>query len=178
MLLSFIAPTCKAADNGDADFFARYECQRENVTVGDSVVVQLVVYSRHPFHQARCLTQKPKIKGGKARELKLQGERQQQKVRLSDGVYYAILWSRYMAGSDDVCTIRFPEISFEAELVVYDQDSAPSYNPFDPFGFFSQPERKSRVVRSKCKSEEFTLPVQQRPKRSTQDVIKSGAKVL
>lgn len=181
ILLSILATIAailplQAADKDDIDFFARCESAKTSITVSDSILVNVVLYCNHPFQQAECTTKNVKIKGGNARLLPRRGERQQQKVRLERGIYYAIVWQQYVVGSEKVEDIRFPEIHFDGTFVIYDSEEM--YSPFDPFGFFSTPKRKSHTMSSRCKSEPYTISVEPRPKRSTQEIISSGGRVI
>lgn len=160
------------ADDG-VEVFARYECQRDEVIMGDSTVVNIVLYSTLPFHRAECTTKKVKIKGGTSRLLPRRGERQQQQVRMGRGVFYTILWDSYIVGSQHMESIKFPELQFNVQLEEY----STYHDPFDPFGFFSRPQRQGRILEGKCKCPVFTLPVIERPKRSTQEAISSGSQV-
>lgn len=173
-LISFLP--LNAADKDNIDFFVRCESAKTSITAGDSILVNVVLYSSHPFQKADCTTKNIKIKGGHSRLVPRRGDRQQQKVRLEGGIYYAIVWQQYMVGSDKVEEIRIPEMHFDATFVVYDSEEM--YSPFDPFGFFSAPRRKSHTATSRCKSDPYTISVEARPKRSTQEVISSGARVI
>lgn len=164
-----------AADKDGADVFARYECQRQSIIVGDSILVNVVIYSNAPFRKAECNTKNPKIKGGTLRLLPRRGERQQQRVRLSQGVYYAIVWDSYMVSSTKVEEVKFPELQFTYEVeVAYGEEY---YDPFDPFGFFHAPRRQTRPESGKVKCPAFNLPIIEKPKRSTQDAISSGSRI-
>lgn len=155
--------------------FARYECQRENVIVGDSVRVNVVLYSNVPFRKAECLTKNIKSKGGQSRLLPRHNERQQQRTRLSQGIYYAIIWDSYMVSSAKVEQVKFPELNFEYEVeVAYGEEY---YDPFDPFGFFHAPRRQTRPENGKVKCPSFTIPFVEKPKRSTQEAISSGSRI-
>lgn len=158
----------------EIDFFARYECQKENIIKGDSTIVNVVLYCNQAFEQAQCTTKHPKAKGGSFKLLPQRGL-QQQRVRLEKGVYYAIVVQRYMVASDEIGSIRLPELDFEGTFVIYDSEER--YDPFDPFGFFGRPQRKSHTAKGRCKTESFSLPVIAKPKRSTQEVISSGGRV-
>lgn len=166
---------CRAADEDEVDVFAQYECKGDNVVQGDSIVVNVVIYSSQPFQRAACTTKNAKIKGGHSRLMERNFERQQQRVRLNRGVYYAILWDSYVVGSSAVENIKFPELQFDLELEVSDGEAY--IDPFDPFGFFGRPKRRSHVVKRRVKTSPFTLPVIEKPKRSTQEAIKSGSRI-
>lgn len=159
----------------DIDLFARYECSRENIIAGDSIRVNVVIYCNHPFQKAVCTTKNIKVKGGHSRLMQRRGDREQQRVRLNQGVYYAILWDSYVVGSSQVENIKFPELQFDCDIEVIEQEE--SYDPFDPFSFFHRPQRKSHIASGHCKCPSYTLPVVERPKRSTQEAISSGIQV-
>lgn len=164
-----------AADKDAVDVFARYECQRDNVIIGDSVLVNVVLYSAAPFRKAECTTKNIKTKGGIVRQLPRRGDRQQQRVRLSQGVYYAIVWESYMVASNKVEDVKFPALQFSYEVEVsYGEEY---YDPFDPFGFFHAPRRQTRPENGRCQCPTFTLPVTEKPKRSTQEAISSGSRI-
>lgn len=157
------------------DAFARWECSRENIIVGDSVQVNIVLYSSCPFKRAECSSKSLKIKGGHSRLVKRRGDRQQQRVRTTNGVYYAIVWDSYVVGSDKVEEVKFPDVPFNIEVEVpYGEEY---YDPFDPFGFFHGPRRRTQAQSLKVKSPSFALPVIAKPKRSTQDAISSGSRI-
>lgn len=173
LLCSTLSANAKGKD--EVRFFARYECSQENAIVGDSVIVNLVLYANQPFQKADCKTKSVKIKGGHSRPVSIYGERQQQRVRLDDGIYYGLIWQSYVVGSDEVEQIYFPEQQFEATFIIYENEY--DYEPIDPFGFFSRPTRKTHSAEGSCKSSSFTLHVKARPKRSTKEVISSGGQV-
>lgn len=175
MLLSVLALSASAKTKEKITFFAQYECSKPNVTAGDSIVVNVVLYSSHPFEDVKCTTKSVKIKGGHSRRVVARGQRQQQQVRHEDGIYYAVVWDRYVVGSEKVETITFPPLKFSGQFIVYDSEY--EYEPLDPFGFFSRPTRKSHQAEASCKTSKFKLPVVARPKRSTQEVISSGGQV-
>lgn len=175
LLLTIVISTpVWAGGKDEADVFARYECQRDDVIAGDSIVINIVLYSSHPFQKAECTTKNIKIKGCTPRLVARRGNRQQQRVRLSQGIYYAIVWDSYVVGHAQPTEIKFPEVQFDCQVEIVESEG---YDPFDPFGFFGRPQRKSREVQQKCKAPAFVLPVIERPKRSTQEAISSGSRI-
>lgn len=175
MLISLLSLSTSAKAKGEITFFAQYECSKPSVTVGDSVVVSLVLYSSHPFQDVHCVTKSCFIKGGHYRRISTRGQRQQQQVRHENAIYYAVVWERFVVGSETLGNISFAPQKFEGKFIVYDSEY--EYEPLDPFGFFSRPTRKSHLVDASCKTTKFKLPVVARPKRSTQEVISSGGQV-
>lgn len=175
LLFFLLLPILPAAAKGNTEVFARYECARESVIAGDSTLVNIVLYSNHPIKNVKCLTKNIKVKGGESRLQPRYGDRQQQRVRLGQGVYYAILWDSFMVGSSRVENIKFPEVEFDCTVEVYEEEEY--IDPFDPFGFFGRPQRKSHTEEGRCKAPAFTLPIIERPKRSTQEAISSGSRI-
>lgn len=170
------SPACfAAADDDDVVIFARYEPAQDSVIEGDSIQVNVVLYSNYAFLSAECTTKSIKIKGGESRLLTRRGNRQQQRVRFAEGIYYAILWDTYIVGSQKPGEIKFPQLQFDCEVEVLEPEVY--VDPYDPFGFFSPPRHKSHKAKARCKCPAFELPVTTRPKRSTREVISSGGKI-
>lgn len=175
LMFSLLSVASSAKTKDDITFFAQYECSKPSVTAGDSIVVNIVLYSSHPFQDVKCTSKSFRIKGGHSRRITTRGQRQQQQVRHEGAIYYAVVWDRYVVSGDAVGNISFPELKFEGKFIVYDSEY--EYEPLDPFGFFSRPTRKSHEASASCKSGKFRLPVTSRPKRSTQEVLSSGGQV-
>lgn len=176
LLLLYIVPFATTAKTKEhINFFAQYECSKSNIIAGDSIMVSVVLYCDHPFQDVNCTTKSFRVKGGHYRKVARRSQRQQQQVRLEDGVFYSVVWDRFIVGSDVVGVIQLPQLQFKGQFIVYDSDY--EYEPLDPFGFFSRPTRKSHHVDASCKSPKFKLPVIARPKRSTREVLSSGGQV-
>lgn len=173
----FLSPLAGNAADADEDIiiFARYEPASEQVVAGDSTKVNVVVYCNYAFQRAECSTKTVKVKGGHWRLQPRRGDRQQQRVRVYGGVYYAILWDTYIVGSDKPGEIKFPQLQFDCDVEAVEPEVY--VDPFDPFGFFSSPRHKTHKAKARCKCPALELPVISRPKRSTQEVISSGGKV-
>lgn len=173
--LLLYSPLYASEKGEELDVFVRYECQRENIVVGDSILVNVVLYSSAPFRKAECTTKNVKIKGGETRLMPRRGDRQQQRVHLSQGLYYAIVWDSYIVSSNKVEELKFPELQFNYEVEVSFGEEY--YDPFDPFGFFHAPRRQTRPENGHCKCPAYSLHVIEKPKRSTQDAIRSGSRI-
>ncbi len=175
---SFAAVTDKkdAAAKDNIRIFASYEPTHDEIIVNDSMLVNVVVYSSVPFRHIEMLSKNIKAKGGRMRLLP-NHELQQQRVRMEDGVYYAVVFQRYIVGSDNTGTISLPDLQIESEVIVYDTEELQPFS-FDPFGFFRQTPRKGRSIKQKCKVENLRINVTEKPKRSTQEAMRSGARVI
>lgn len=155
----------------EVSFFARVVSERERLFVGDSCVVNIVLYSSHPFVEVESSPQQPRIRGGHTRALPRYGQRLQERVRMKEGVFYALVWEQVVVGREEVGKIHFSTMNFNGSFAVYEE----SQDPFERFFGFAP--RQRRVVKAKCKLTPFELPVEERPKRSTRDLMSSGGKV-
>lgn len=155
------------------DFYAEITANRDSLIVGDSCVVSVVLYANLPFEsveQSPRNVQFPKD----LRVRLLSTERQQERVRTPRGVYYAMVWQHYRVSRNDVGRITWPALQFSAELGVYQVED-------DGWGGFFSFEPSMRLVeklKAKCKAPRFTLPVVERPRRNTQELLRSGRQVM
>ena len=58
-ILSAESRTLAASGSKEAVLFARYECKHNDLTVGDSMVVNVVLFSDIPFQQAEATSKSP-----------------------------------------------------------------------------------------------------------------------
>ena len=150
-------------------FFAQIEHDNRPLYAGDSCVVSIVLYSPAPFRDVRCTSASLKVRGGHARLLP-QGQRTQQRVVKDNRFYMAMVWQQWVVGSEDVGKLQFSPLQFEGEFSKVEM-------PDDPFDrFFYGPQETGRVKR-KCKMNAYTLPVLEKPKRSTREILQSGGQV-
>lgn len=157
-------------------FFACYEPAYEEIVAGDSMLVNVVLYSSAPFHHVHQPKKPLTLKSGTMRLLP-QRVINQQRVRLEQGVYYAIVLQRYMVSAESAGTLTLPGTKLQGDFIVYTPLFAESL-PQSPYGFFHQTPYKSSIVSRKCRLESKRIKVRERPKRSTQDVIRSGGRVI
>ena len=156
-----------------AEFFAVISADRDSVIVGDSCVVSVVLYSNLPFESVEQSPRKVQF----ARDLRvtlLSTDRTQQQVSTARGMYYALVWQRYRVCRKDVGRIVWPQQQFTAELGIYEVID----DGFGGFLSFSPTMRLVEKRKTKCKTPKFSLPVVERIKRSTQDLLRSGRLVL
>lgn len=156
-----------------AEFFAEISANRDSVIVGDSCVVSVVLYSNLPFESVEQSPRKVQF----TRDLRvtlLSTDRTQQQVSTARGMYYALVWQRYRVCRKDVGRIVWPQQQFTAELGIYEVID----DGFGGFLSFSPTMRLVEKRKTKCKTPKFSLPVVERIKRSTQDLLRSGRLVL
>ena len=174
-ILSAESRTLAASGSKEAVLFARYECKHNELTVGDSMVVNVVLFSDIPFQQAEATSKSFKVKGGQARKLP-EKRLSQKRVRMEEGVFYALVLCSYVVSSEVVGEVVLPPQEFSATLVVYEQDHTDDF--FSPFDFFVPKQRKYHTTTQKCKAEPLKIKVKEKPKRSTQEAIRSGNRVV
>ncbi len=150
-------------------FFAQIEHENQSLYAGDSCVVSIILYSNVAFLDIRCTSTPLKVKGGYAHLLS-QSQRVQRRVVRNNQIYMALVWQQWMVGSDNIGKIQFSPLQFEAEF--------PKVKiPEDPFFRFFYGTQEVGRLKRKCKMDTYTLPVQEKPKRSTREILQSGAQV-
>lgn len=155
------------------DFYAEISSNRDSLIVGDSCVVSVVLYANLPFESVEQAPRKLHFSKD-LRVKELPTDRSQQQVRTTRGVYYALVWQHYRVSRNDVGRISWPDLQFSAELGVYQVED-------DGWGGFFSFEPSVRLVekrKAKCKAPRFSLPVVERPKRNTQELLRSGRQVM
>ena len=172
----------------DAPCYARYECRSNEMMVGDSMTIHLVAYSERPFLEVGITTKNFKIKGAHVRQLPKQPIREQ-RVRTEDGIAYAALLASYRISSETAGKVRLPALSCKARLAMYEQ--TPYQDFFSPFGFFVPRERNNKTEKKhnhsltegsdrllKFKTSTLTILIKEKPKRSTEEAIRSGSRIV
>lgn len=159
-------------DKEDVVFFARVVTEREQLFAGDSCLVNIVLYSSLPFADVEKDPEVISVKGGRARLLPRRSRPTPFRIQMEEGIFNAVVWQQYIVGRDDVGKIRFSTPTFHATFGIVEM----SDDPFERFFGFGQ--RNLRLVKAKCKLDAFTLPVVERPKRSSQDILQSGGSLI
>lgn len=163
----------RASTKKKADFYAEISSQRDSLVVGDSCLVSVILYANLPFESVE---QKPRnvIFPKDVRVTPIQTDRTQQQVRTARGVYYALVWQHYRVSRKDVGRIVWPEHQFTAELGVYQAVD----DGFLDFFSFAPSMRLVEKRKAICKTPKYSLPVVERPKRNTQEILRSGRQVM
>ncbi len=168
MLAACMVVAVKAKDRTDGDFFVRAECRNSDVIVGDSCLVVFRLYSRYPVQRVEK-AESPKVKGCRVRSVPVR--RATQRVRLDGTVYYAVPWQAYYIVPEKVGDYKIPECKYEVVL----SRGIPSHDPFERF--WGRMERYEALERS-AKSGALTVTAKKNPPRSTEEMLRSGAKVF
>lgn len=159
----------------DATFFAKVTQQPEGSLIeGDSLLVTVWIYSVHPFDNVQCKDEKVKMGNCSVRQTyAARGRQRQQRAYVNGRSYYCSAVRQYCVGSSRTGEYQFPELSFRATVYV---EQKQDIDPFDPFGFFSQPVYKK--AEKACVSPVHKITVTKRPLKSTEELIKSGKTVI
>lgn len=152
------------------DCFARAECDRSIVYAGDSCVVSLVLYANAPFEKVECAT-KASVKGAQCRKLDARPARAGQRILENGRRYYVLLWSRYMVKPESEKELAIPEFKFDCTFRLYENSGSPFA------GFFGIPA-KYKDIKQSIKSPKTKIEVKKKPRRSTQEMMRSGNQVL
>lgn len=154
------------------DFYAEISADRDSLIVNDSCVVNIVLYANFTFDS---IEQSPKqLNFGKGITVRpLPTRRETFLASTSRGHRFAMLWQSYRVSRRDVGKISWPAMHFKATLNEYE------YIDDGWGGFFSAPQQ--RLVRQhkvSCKLPSFSLPIIERPKRTTRELLNSGRQVM
>lgn len=162
-----------ASTKTKADFYAEISSERDSLVVGDSSLVSVVLYANLPFESVE---QKPRniVFPKDVHVTPIQTDRTQQQVHTARGVYYALVWQHYRVSRKDVGRIVYPEHLFTAELGIY-QAVGDGFLDFFSFAPSMRLVEKRKAI---CKTPKYSLPVVERPKRNTQEILRSGRQVM
>ena len=154
------------------DFFAEVITDRQQLYVSDSCVVSVVVYARQPI---LSLEQSPRTTRFAAaiQARALPTDRQMVRTHRKNQAYYAIVWQRFMVSRNKVGEIVFPQLKFKGEVGIYQWEDRE-----DDFFFIAPQPRLTRKIKKNCRLAPFKLPVTERPKRTTKELIRSGEQVI
>lgn len=162
-----------ASTKTKADFYAEISSERDSLVVGDCCLVSVVLYANLPFESVE---QKPRniVFPKDVHVTPIQTDRTQQQVHTARGVYYALVWQHYRVSRKDVGRIVCPEHLFTAELGIY-QAVGDGFLDFFSFAPSMRLVEKRKAI---CKTPKYSLPVVERPKRNTQEILRSGRQVM
>ena len=153
--------------------YAKIELSHTPKYVGDSCLVSIVLYANLPFVEFKPKdSTKQKIKGGTLRHTADGVVDNQQQVRDKGKTMFAFIARQYVLRCESVGKVELPGQKFEVQLGTYVIEK----NLYD---FFS-PSRLRLVERHrlKAKSPQQTLEIEERPKRTTREVMRSGQQVI
>lgn len=163
---------CEVNDaNQGEQLFARIIPDRETIYAGDSLLVSIVLYATSPIAKAECSTDFA-VKG-KCTTRKIDINRNATAGRTREGrtVYYTLVWNQYVIAPTQPGKLTIPTQKFKATL----QKVVSMPDLFDQM-MGAQPEYKEIKVQGS--SEPFTIEVTEKPRRSTQEMMRNRGGVL
>ena len=171
-LLSFSVTVAKEDNN---TFFAEITTGNKNneITVGDSTVFSVWLYSIYPFGDIECSKPNIKINNCHVRRVTRNQRQSQSRRYINNKLYYCTLWGQYIIGSDKKGTYTIPSLGFTATLYIQVQQDI---DPFDPFGFFRQPQYKKIESSTSTPATKFSIIAE--PLKTTEELLKSGKAVI
>ena len=175
LLLFIVTFATASAEKGTPALFARILPDRTTLIAGDSMLVSVVLYAQHPIAEAECnSTFKVTGKnGGKCTYRRLNIDRNSTAGRTREGgkVYYTLVWNQYVVAPNSVGRYSIPPLKFTATL----QQVVRMPDLFDQM-MGASPEYKEH--KEKGTSETFTFEAKEKPRRSTQEILRSGGTML
>lgn len=144
---------------------------RKQIYAGDSMLVSVVLYASSPIAKAEAKSDFT-VKGKcKSRKLRINRNATSGRTREGRNVYYTLVWDQYVLTPSGEGEYTIPAQKFKVTLnkVVYMPDL------FDQMMGASPKYEQEEVTASSAK---FTFEVKQRPLRSTQEIMSSGAHVM
>lgn len=153
-------------------FFVRIVPQGDNLIVGDSMLVSVVLYASHPIAKAES-NSKFDPKGAKCSVRKLPIDRDATASRVREGrnIYYTLVWNEYVVAPKQTGKLTIPAQKFTA--ILQQVVRMP-----DLFGQMMGERPEYKTVKVSAASKPFTIEAKERPLRSTQEMLRQGSGVL
>lgn len=166
-LASLLPLQAKAPD--DAEFFVRAIADRDSIVAGDSCRVSFVLYSSAPVSDVAAADE-PKVRHARLRSVALRRGTTAGHVVENGRRYYTLLWSQYVVVPQRMGTITLPSCRFKVVLNVPEA-------PRDPFEAFFGTMR-SRAVKAEAASAKLDIRVVEKPRRTTQELLRGSGTVI
>ena len=175
LLLLFTACTLQAKDH-DPDFFIRVLSDRATpISAGDSMLVSIVLYAQHPIAEASCKSSVKLTGKGSSqcslRKLPINRNATASRVREGRSIYYTLVWDQYVVAPTAIGSYTIPTLKFTATL----EEVVRMPDLFDQMMGARPETRRPQVSAS---SQPFTFKAQEKPRRSTREIMRSGGTML
>lgn len=153
-------------------FFVRIVPQGDNLIVGDSMLVSVVLYASQPIAKAES-NSKFDVKGAKCgvRKLPIDRDATASRVREGRNVYYTLVWNEYVVAPKEMGKLTVLAQKFTATLQKVVRMP-------DLFGQMMGEQPEYKTVKVSATSKPFTIEAKERPLRSTQEMLRQGSGVL
>ncbi len=177
-LLSFFACSFAAQAKQSDVFFAKVVVPDSGRFYrGDSTVVSVFLYARHPIGDIQIDDKRLHVSGCTVRRI-YTGQRQSIS-RINGQTYYTVLCARYSVASDKKGKTVFPQLSVTANLYVEQKDGRqyradPFFGPFDDF--FRQPSYKKE--KKSIRTPLYRIEVTDAPRKTMRELQRSGKTII
>lgn len=177
MATSSFADRESGADD-NVKLFAVASLANPNATIyeGDSVLVNLTIYSNYSFRKVESLDKAlPKIKGTDVRAYNTERRLTQDIVSYQGQRYYAVVAEQFVVAFHNDGTFSFPARKYDIDLVQYMRRRS----PFDDFFDFGESYgERQKSIQKKCSSPVLKLNVTKRPPKTMRDLEQKGAVLM
>ena len=149
----------------------------DEVYLDDSVIVTVTLYANVNFEKIDNKSNKlPSVKKSTVHRYHA-GRRLTQDIAAYKGKrYYAVRAEQYAVTPSALGEITFPAQQYNVVLSVQEKQQA---NPFDPFAdFWGFGRTQIKKVQKSCASEPLKIKVSKRPRKTIEELRKSGATVM
>ena len=145
----------------------------EEAYLGDSVIVTLTLYANVDFGSIDNTNDKvPSVKHATVRRYRADRRLNQEVAVYQGRRYYAVRAEQYAVTPDQLGELTFPAQKYDVVLSVKQR----SRDPFDSFFPFGRTE--TRRVEKTCTSEPLRIKVIKRPRRTIEEMRRSGAVIM
>lgn len=153
------------------DCFIRTIIQKPELVQGDSTLISFIFYTNGELLGTTYSSEPLQIKGATVRKLNLPRQNRNGRTIWNNRLYNTYLWAQYVVTTDVVKKLTIPSIDILAAIRIYDGNA-------DPFaGFFSN-NWKSTDYNVKVKSGKAQIKVQEKPKKTTLEIIHKQGKMI
>lgn len=176
-LLLLLALTCLpayvAAREANPEIFGEVELSGEPKYVGDSCLVSLVLYSDRPFVEVAGGTPLlPQIAHARLRHRASGAVDEQRRVQKDARPLYALVARQYVLRCTESGKVKLPSWKYDVQVGIYEVYENP-YDFFNPYVY-----KLKRRVKSKITLPRRVFMIEERPKRTTREVLRSGQQVI
>ena len=181
LLALFVAGTA-CADKKSADDITLFAVASlpqgvDEVYLDDSVIVTVTLYANVNFEKIDNKSDKvPSVKKAVVHRYRSDRRLTQDIAAYKGKRYYAVRAEQYAVTPSALGELTFPAQQYNVVLSVQERRQS---NPYDPFGdFFPFGRTQTRQVQKSCTSEPLKIKVSKRPRKTIDELRKSGATVM
>lgn len=149
----------------------------DEVYLDDSVIVTVTLYANVNFAKIDNKSNKlPSVKKSVVHRYRAGRQLTQDIAAYKGKRYYAVRAEQYAVTPSALGEITFPAQQYKVVLSVQERTQS---NPFDPFSdFWGFGRTQTRQVQKECTSEPLKIKVSKRPRKTIEELRKSGATVM